>query len=86
MYDKLGGGIVFGAEGFCWPKASLENQYPEVQHGNRLALSLFLSFFLFLSLSFSLSRSHYLFLSLTLSFSLTLFISLYLYLSDISFL
>jgi len=35
MYDKLGGGLVFGAEGFCWPKASLENEYPEVQHGNR---------------------------------------------------
>ena len=72
MYDKLGGGIVFGAEGFCWPKASLENQYPEVQHGNRLALSFFLSFF------FS-SRSLSLFLALTISFSLSL--SLFLSLS-----
>ena len=44
MYDKLGGGLVFGAEGFCWPKASLENEYPEVQHGNRSAFFLTFSF------------------------------------------
>ena len=27
--------VVFGAEGFCWPDASLENSYPAVESGKR---------------------------------------------------
>jgi len=28
QYDKMGGGIIFGAESFCWPDASLSTKYP----------------------------------------------------------
>ena len=35
MYKKLGGGVVFGAEWFCWPDPSLETEYPEVEVGRR---------------------------------------------------
>ena len=33
QYDKFDADIVFGAENFCWPDASLKNQYPEVGIG-----------------------------------------------------
>ena len=27
----MGGGVIFGAENFCWPDASLKDKYPEVK-------------------------------------------------------
>ncbi len=35
QYDKMGGGIIFGAEGFCWPDISLKSRYPIVEKGRR---------------------------------------------------
>lgn len=35
QYDKMGKGIVFGAEGFCWPDVSLKSKYPKVEKGRR---------------------------------------------------
>ena len=31
----MGGGILFGAEGFCWPDISLKSQYPVAEKGRR---------------------------------------------------
>ena len=35
MYEKLGGGVVFGATSLCLPDSSLEAKYPEVKVGRR---------------------------------------------------
>ena len=35
QYDKFGANIVFGAENFCWPDASLKTKYPELKTGMR---------------------------------------------------
>ena len=35
QYDKFGANVVFGAENFCWPDASLKTKYPEVKNGMR---------------------------------------------------
>lgn len=35
QYDKFDADIVFGAENFCWPDATLKDEYPEVEKGMR---------------------------------------------------
>merc|ERR1719347_2381893 len=35
QYDKFGANVVFGAENFCWPDASLKTKYPEIKTGMR---------------------------------------------------
>lgn len=34
-FQKTGARILFGAEPYCWPDATLENKYPEVAEGKR---------------------------------------------------
>ena len=31
----MGGGIIFGAENFCWPDVNLKEKYPVVEKGYR---------------------------------------------------
>ena len=31
----MGGGIIFGAENFCWPGVNLKEKYPVVEKGYR---------------------------------------------------
>jgi procollagen-lysine,2-oxoglutarate 5-dioxygenase len=33
QYDKMDGGIIFGAENFCWPDVNLKEKYPAVDKG-----------------------------------------------------
>jgi len=35
QYEKFEADVVFGAENFCWPDASLKDKYPEVEKGMR---------------------------------------------------
>ena len=35
QYQQFGARIVFGAENFCWPDASLKSEYPEIESGMR---------------------------------------------------
>jgi len=35
QYDKMGGGVIFGAENFCWPDINLKDKYPTIKSGYR---------------------------------------------------
>ena len=38
-FHKFDANVVFGAEPFCWPDASLKEQYPEVSEGEKRYLN-----------------------------------------------